>query len=352
MRYSRTSQTLGAIGPARPPATARAARRPPPCVVVLAFLLLVGLGVAALARPAAAQTLRVGVLQFGTVQWTLDVLEHYRLAAKRGVDVKLVPLGSKNAVSVALQGGAVDVIVSDWIWVSRQRAMGHDYVFAPYSVATGALIVRPDAGIDRLSALRGKRIGVAGGPVDKSWLLLRAYARKTLGVDLADVSEPTYAAPPLLNTLLLRGNLPAVLNFWHYSARLEAAGMRPLVSVEQMLRGLGVDAQVPVLGWVFSEDWAKAHRQTVEAFLAAVDEATQRLAESDAEWARIRPLTKAENDAVFARLRAGYRAGIPRAWGPREIEAARHIYRILASEGGRALVGRSRVLSPGTFWHG
>src|SRR5690606_9323803 len=129
--------------------------------------------------------------------------------------LQVLPLGSKNAVSVALQGGAVDLIVSDWIWVSRQRAAGRPYTFVPYSVATGAVVVRPDAGIEELADLQGRRLGVAGGPVDKSWLLLQAYAHRTLGKDFAASLEPTFAAPPLLNQLLLRRELPAVLNYWH-----------------------------------------------------------------------------------------------------------------------------------------
>src|SRR5690606_32028338 len=59
----------------------------------------------------AAKTLRIGVLEFGTVRWTLDVVEHHGLL-DASVQMKIVPLSSTNAVTVALQGGAVDIIVS------------------------------------------------------------------------------------------------------------------------------------------------------------------------------------------------------------------------------------------------
>ena len=84
-------------------------------------------------------------------------------------------------------------------------------------------MVRPDAGIESLDDLRGRKIGIAGGPVDKSWLMLRAFAKKKIGVDLKEVVEPIYAAPPLLNKVMLKGEIPAALNFWHYTARLKAA---------------------------------------------------------------------------------------------------------------------------------
>ena len=69
---------------------------------------------------------RAGVLSYGTVNWELNVVKHHGLDRKEGVELLVTKLGGKNASAVALQGGAVDVIVTDWIWVSRQRAAGTD----------------------------------------------------------------------------------------------------------------------------------------------------------------------------------------------------------------------------------
>src|ERR1035437_487208 len=138
---------------------------------------------------------RVGVLEFGTVNWELEVIQSRELAKKRGIDLKIVPLASGDASTMALQGGAVDMIVSDWIWVSRPRAESNLYPFAPYSNAVGSVMVKADSGIKTLADLRDKKLGVAGGPSDKTWLLLRAYAQRKLGVDLTPFAQPTYAAP-------------------------------------------------------------------------------------------------------------------------------------------------------------
>lgn len=297
-----------------------------------------------------ANRIRVGVLKFGTVGWELDVMLTHGLAAKRGVDVVVVPLASNSATQVALQGKAVDVIVSDWVWVSRQRAEKRDYVFAPYSTAVGALMVNPDSGIRTLADLRGKRLGVAGGPLDKSWLLLRAYGRRVLDADMAKVVSPSFAAPPLLNELALRGELPAVLNYWHYAARLEAAGMKPLISVSEILKNLGVETELPMIGWVFQGQWANSHKQLLTDFLRASIEAKNRLAQSDAEWDRLKPLLKVSDEATFKALRKAYRDGIPKCFGTTELKAAKRVYHILAQEGGRELVGSSPTLSDGTFW--
>ena len=304
------------------------------------------------AMPAqAVDTVRVGVLQFGTVNWEMAVIQRRGLDGKHGVDIQVVPLSSKNAVNVALQGKAVDMIVSDWIWVNRQRATGRDYSFFPYSLTVGGLYVRPDAKIAALSDLKGRKLGIAGGPVDKSWLLLQALAR-TQDLDLADDLEPTFAAPPLLNRLMLKGDLPAVLNFWHYGARLQAAGMRPLIDVSAMLQALGITEPVPMLGWIFSESWAVENPKAILGFLAASYEAKGVLDRQDDEWLSIRELTKAKDDATLGLLCEGYRLGIPRNLIANGEQVAGKVFDILAREGGARLVGDARKLLPGTFWSG
>ena len=317
---------------------------------ILVFLAAVALVLSMPAR-AADPVVRVGVLNFGTVHWELDVIEAHHLAAKEGIDMQVVKYGSSRATTVALQGGAVDVIVSDWIWVSRQRAEGRDFVFVPHSLTVGGLMVRPDSGITSLADLAGKRVGVAGGPVDKSWLLLQAYA-KLQGMDFKTMVEPTFGAPPLLNELIGRGELPAVLNFWHYNARLAAAGMRELIGTAEILPGLGVEGSVPLLGWVFDAKWAAANRDAVTGFLRASYAAKRILLDSDEEWVRLRPKLDADDDATAVSLREAYRAGIPRGFDDADRAAAAQVYAVLAREGGEELVGSSMELAPGTFWDG
>ncbi len=330
-------------------------------LVVVVAALVVGVAVVVIHnRPAddtaksagERPTVRIGVLQFGTVGWELDVIKNHHLDEKERIKIEEVPLASKNATAVALQGGAVDVMVTDWIWVSRQRSSGLDYVFYPHSVVAGGVVVRPDSGIVSLTDLRGKKIGIAGGPVDKSWLLLRAYAKKTLGEDLAASVQPVYGAPPLLNELMLKGELPAVLTFWSFEARLKAKGMRQLFAIPDILRALGAAHEVPVIGWVFSEAWAKQHPDAIKGLLRASREAKQILATSDAEWTRLRPLMEAEDDATFTALRDSYREGIPKAPPAEDAASSRAVFAAMAELGGADLVGDDKDLNPGTFWTG
>ncbi|WP_243369201.1 ABC transporter substrate-binding protein [Microvirga solisilvae] len=294
--------------------------------------------------------IRVGVLRFGTVAWEIDTLRHEGLDRKHGIALAPVELASNEAAKVALQAGAVDMIVTDWPWVARQRSEGASFSFIPYSKAVGVLMVPRDSRIKSVEDLKGSRIGVAGGALDKSWLLLRAYAQKEFGIDPAQAMEPVFGAPPLLNEELARGRIGAVLTYWHYAARLEAEGARPLLTVADMIRHLGIDSDVPMLGYAFRDDWAEREQAALKGFVAASRETKMLLATSGEAWTRLAPQIGTDDPAVLASLRANFRAGIPEHWGDAERKACADLYAILASIGGEKLVGKAKVLDPKTFW--
>jgi NitT/TauT family transport system substrate-binding protein len=301
-------------------------------------------------RPAEAGTIKIGVLKFGTVNWEIDTIKSNGLDRAEGLDLHVVDLANTAATTVALQAGEVDVIVTDWLWVSRQRAEGAPFAFVPYSTSVGALMLPPDSTVTTLADLAGKKLGIAGGPVDKSWLVIRAAAAQRHGVELDQAVEKVFAAPPLLNEEILSGRLDAVLNSWNFIAQLEAKGFKKLIGVEEATRDLGITTQVPLLGYVFDEGWAETHKEDVLALVRASRKAKDLLAHSDAEWERVRPLMKAPDDATFIALRDGFREGIPGRWGEAERADAVRLFAIMAKLGGAELVGKSTELQPGTFW--
>ncbi|BDA83866.1 ABC transporter substrate-binding protein [Aureimonas sp. SA4125] len=300
----------------------------------------------------AAETVRVGVLKFGTVNWELDAMKRNGIDAKHGVDVEIIPFAGEDATGIALQGGSVDMIVTDWLWVSRQRAEGGPYVFAPYSTSVGALMVPGDSPIRTLADLKGKTLGVAGGPLDKNWLLIQALATRDTGTDLAGDARIIYGAPPLLAEKARSGELDAVLIFWNYAARLEAEGFRRLVSGEEAAAAFGASGKVATIGYVFDEGWATAHPGVASGFLAASKETKQLLKTSDAEWQALAPLVQAEDDATLATMRERYREGIPARPVAEEEKDTAKLYQVLEGLAGEKLVGPGKVLDPGTYWSG
>jgi len=315
--------------------------------------LVLGLVVSLLAPSAMAeQKVRLAVLKFGTVSWELDTVRHHGLDQAEGIDLQVVELAGKQATMVAVQSGDVDMAVSDWLWVSRQRAQGNPFTFVPYSTAVGSLVVPAQSPIASLQDLAGKRVGIAGGPLDKNWLLFRALSLQQGRADLADLVEPVFGAPPLLNQQLLQGRIDGVINYWPYVARLEAAGMRSVLSARDAARQLGITTNLPMVGYIFDERWALANPEAIKGFTRAVERGRALLAESDAEWERLRPQMQAKDEVTFLALRDGFRAGIPGHGGAAEQADAARLYAVLARLGGKALVGDAAQLSEGTFWSG
>jgi NitT/TauT family transport system substrate-binding protein len=283
------------------------------------------------------------------LSWVLDVIARHGLDQKQGIRIQPLELAATPAAQLALQAGRVDLIVSDWLWVSRQRAEGGDLTFTPFSSAIGSLIVPSASPIRDVTGLAGQRLGIAGSAIDKSWLVLRLYARTNFELDLDARVHKSFGAPPLLSEELAADRLDAVLTYWPFAAKLEARGMRPLLSIGDALAALGIAGDLPLTGFVVSARWATDNQVALDGFLETSRAANAILADSDAEWERIAPLTGAADTAELVKLRDSYRQGIPRHWGAAERESASRLYRLLAEVVGTTLVGSSPDLAPGTF---
>ncbi len=296
--------------------------------------------------------LNVGAVQFGTLHWLLDVIKERKLDAEEGFELSPRMVATPGAANIALLGHEADIIVTDWFWVMRQRSLGGDYLFMPYSAALGGVIVPADSPIKSVTDLKGKKIGVAGGPIDKSWLLLRAYGMKNGAGDLAATATPVFAAPPLLNEQAAAGRIDALLNYWPFAVKLEAAGYRQMASVAQIMQSFGIENPLPLVGFVFAADLPTDKGGVMQGFSRAVQKGQSILATSDQEWERIRPLMKAGSDEEYRMLRARYRQGLLHSWNERDREAARKLFAIVRETGGEEVTGAGVTFDPRAFWDG
>lgn len=316
----------------------------------LRLFVLPFLAILLAALPVRADTMKAGLLKFGTVEWLTDVIRHHKLDAAESYDLAILGLASNNALQVALLGGEADVIVTDWLWVLRQRTAGDGFLFAPYSMAVGSVMIPAASTIKSVAELKGKKIAVAGGPLDKSWLLLRARSLGTEAGDLADTAKPVFGAPPLLNQQALWGEVDAILTYWHFGAQLEANGFKRLISVSDLMKDVGLKSELPLIGFAFSSKVAKERADLISRFLRSAKAAQDILLKSDAEWERLRPLMRPASDAEFIALRDRYREGITFAWGPEQQAEAAKLFAILAKVGGEELTGRNVAFDPQMFW--
>ncbi|ARN82701.1 ABC transporter substrate-binding protein [Methylocystis bryophila] len=312
------------------------------------FLALVALA-ALLAQPAhAADPLRLALQATGTTVWEMAVVSAYGLDKEAGLDLKITELASPEAGKIALMGGSADVIVSDWLWVARERAGGHGLAFSPVSTGIGAVMTK-DLAIKSVKDLAGKKLGVAGGPLDKSWLLLKAHALRQ-GVDLEKAASIVYGAPPLLAEKAAQGEIDAVLEFWNFATDLEARGFRRAIDMAQVERALGATSDPVVTGYVFDEKFATAHGQTLARFFAMMKKAKTLIATNDEAWAKAAPRVPAKDKATLDLYRKRYVEAFPKgSLAEQEADAAK-LFAVLAATGGEALVGSAKSLPPGTFY--
>lgn len=318
---------------------------------VMLCLTVLGTSVLGTSTVQANEPVKVGLLKFGTVNWEMKSMIAAGLDTENGIAVEVVPFATGDAGKIALQGGEVDVIVSDWLWVSRQRASGQDWTFAPYSSAVGAIMVPESSKASNIGDLKGLKIGVAGGPLDKNWLMLQGMAKQDHNMDLAADNEIVFGAPPLLAEKTRDGELDAMLNFWHFCARLEADGFRRLVSGADAAAALGAGGAVSAIGYVFSEKWANENPDVAMGFINASRATKQLLNDSDDEWTRLNESGAIKDkDAALLALRDRFREGIPARELKEEVVDAGTVYGILAELGGKKLVGDSPTMAEGTYW--
>jgi NitT/TauT family transport system substrate-binding protein len=286
--------------------------------MLLAVLALAaGAGLAASAE--AADPLRIAVQKTGTASWEIEVIKTRGLDKAANFDIETIELASTDAAKVTLMGGGADMIAEDWLWAARERALGDKLLFTPYSTTLGAVMAPKDSPVRRIADLAGRSIGVAGGPLDKSWLLLRAVALGS-GLDLTKEAQPSYGAPPLIAEKLVQGETETALEYWNFSADLEGRGFRRAIEMSDVEKTLGASGPVAMTGYVFSEAFAASHKDLLRRYFTA------------------------------AAYRQRYLEGVPKRTIAEQAADARVLYRRMAEVGGEALVGKAKELDPGLFY--
>ncbi|KQP04633.1 ABC transporter substrate-binding protein [Methylobacterium sp. Leaf93] len=304
------------------------------------------------AAAAAGPAIRVGSLPFGTVAWEAAVIKARGLDAANGFTLDVVKLAGNDAARIAFLGGQVDTIVGDLLWAGRLGNEGRAMRFLPYSTTEGSLMVPAGSAIAGLKDLVGKRLGVAGGPLDKNWLLLKAQAKDAAGIDLESQAQVAYGAPPLLALKLEQGELDAALLYWTYCARLEPKGFTRLIGSDDIMRAFGATGSIALIGYLFEGATVSDKAEAIAGFARAARTAKEMLANDPATWDVVRPLMSAEDEPTFAVLKRDFLAGIPRRPLATERADGERLFGVLARLGGERLVGAGKTLPAGLYFDG
>lgn len=297
----------------------------------------------AFASMAAAQdlpTVKVGVLSYGTINWEIDTLKFHEIDKKYGINVETVKLTTKNAAAIAIQGRAVDVILTDLFWVIKQS--GKFKMYPTHKLSGGVYASTMNTPLSQVSTL-----GVAGGANDKNLLVLLAYL-KAQNQNLN--AELKFGAPPLLNELMQTRKIDGLINFWHYNAKLDAAGFHNVLSTQSMLTGLGIEAEVPLLGWVFHREFIEDSRALALNFIAASNDAKKRmLVKTSTDWIRLKPKMRTKSEAEYLALINHYPNTILNDGHSKTKDSAMQLFSIVKGIKGQNLFKENEVFPENIF---
>ena len=280
-----------------------------------------------------------------------NVIKARGLDKAANLDIETTELASTEAAKIALVGGSADMVVGDWLWAARERALGDKLLFTPYSTALGAVMApndspvhrgrRPRRPVDRRRrrAARQELAHVAGGGA-------RARASTspgTPGPHTARRRSSPRSSP--------QGETDTALEFWNFAADLEARGFRRAIDMADVEKALGATGPVAMTGYVFSEGFAASHKDALKRFFAATNEARKILAEDPSAWAPIKARLRLKDDAALAVYRQRYLEGVPKRTVAEEAADATHpLSPAGASSAGAELVGEAEELDTRLFY--
>ena len=105
-----------------------------------------------------------------------------------------------------------------------------------------------------------------------------------------------------------------------------------------------------IVGFVFKDEFAAAHGEALERFVAAARQAKQELAADASAWPGIMARIGEKDPAAAELYRSRYAAGAARRPVADEEADAKLLFAALAQIGGSELVGSARELDPNVYY--
>ncbi|WP_216326799.1 ABC transporter substrate-binding protein [Deinococcus aestuarii] len=292
---------------------------------------------------AGTRSINVGLQAGGTLSWVTSAIGYFGIDRELGLRVNARTYASKDATRVALRSGDTQVVVDDFLEVTLLRGRGFPVTAVyPFSLLTGGVIVPAASDLRTVADLRGKTIG-ATSLTDKTLLLLRAFARAKAGFDPMTASQVASVPSPTMEQFMTRGEIQAGLPFWHHGARMVSGGKyRQLISTGELLRGLGLKPDVPLLYLVARNDTDPG---TLRLFVKAVLLAEERMRRDDGYWDAMlkEGLYNLPDRAQLPALRAQWAAGLPKGWSAADLNNTLLLTRKMIEVAGPDVVGLTRL---------
>lgn len=215
----------------------------------------------------------------------------------------------------------VDIGFAGFTTMATARSQGRDTiviygVFSPVN----AVFVPKDSELDSLDDLRGRRLGIFGGPGSTTFAFLSVIARKWYGLDLFNDVELVTAPGPALIELMARGDLDAILLGTIESIEMQAEDrFRVLTDLSEEYRlrqGGRAPAHVTI---ATNEEFAAANPDIVIDYLRAYRKAIDYIRENPVVWDEFADSIEMESAASRAMLREKMGPNLIDTWDAEQI---------------------------------
>ena len=218
----------------------------------------------------AGRTFKLGLIS-GAQEFVDFVMERHGILDRFGLKADTMKSLSPANLHLMLAEKKVDIGFAGFTTMATARAEGKDVivihgVFSPVNM----VFVAKNSSVHSLSGLKGRKLGVFGGPGSATFAFLAVIARKWYGIDLFHDVELVTAPAPALTELLRKGDLDAALLGTIESIQTYAKQQyRVLVDLSDEYKahqGGRAPAHVTV---ATSETFAKSHPDIVRDYLKA-----------------------------------------------------------------------------------
>lgn len=281
-------------------------------------------GLAAAATPkeekARQATVKVTFIE-GTQSFPLLVMQTKGILNKYNLKLDENKVAGPQGLATAMQTGNFEVSFRGWLSTALMRSKGHKVIVAyPLTSYTDDVVARADSPLKGLADLKGRRIGISGGPATESVWLFRVEAVRFFGFDPLKDAKVQFGASPLLMGLLENNELDAILvQNPQVVQLLETGKFRSIASLGGIWREK--TGQDPLFVSVtMNETWAKANPNVAKRFVAAYKEALEYLKAHPEVWPEMAKRLGIKTDEGARLLQQRTAGGLLTRWDKKFID--------------------------------
>ncbi|MCC6211922.1 MAG: ABC transporter substrate-binding protein [Burkholderiales bacterium] len=273
----------------------------------------------------------------GTQWYVAEAMQRGGFFRKHDLEIERKDVASVPAIFTTLKAKAGDIAFSSWIANMQFRAQGLDFIDVfPLTEFHNDVMVRPDSPVRNIADLKGRRVGLYGGPAGGTTAMFKVQAMRFFGLDPERDLKMHFGATPLLAGLLEKGELDAIIVTEPVATELALAKKVRIIANLNDLHRSQTGEGLLSLTITVRREFAEQHPQAVRAFIRAYLDGLAYLKGNGALWeelARHSGITSKEGaELLRSRLEKNYVSRWDAAYIAKQVEFAREIQKVFGTK--------------------